>query len=85
MRLSKKVNKKNTIYTIIGDYININGKRSTYAYESLGNDDKLIERFGKENTMDKVFEYIDSLNKTIKGWGLLMFGHPCNSVARNIY
>ena len=66
MRLSKKVNKKNTIYTIIGDYININGKRSTYAYESLGNDDKLIERFGKENTMDKVYEYIDSLNKTIK-------------------
>jgi len=66
MRLSKKVNKKNTIYTIIGDYININGKRSTYAYESLGNDDKLIERFGKEHTMDKVYEYIDFLNKTIK-------------------
>ena len=66
MRLSKKVNKKNTIYTIIGDYTNINGKRSTYVYESLGNDDKLKERFGANNTMDKVNEYIQSLNKKIK-------------------
>ena len=27
---------------------------------------KLIERFGKDNTMDKVNEYIDSLNQMIK-------------------
>ena len=66
MRLSKKVNKKNTIYTIIGDYTNLNGKRSTYVYESLGNDVKLKERFGNDNTMDKVNEYIQSLNKKIK-------------------
>lgn len=66
MRLSKKVNKKNTIYTIIGDYANLNGKRSTYVYESLGNDVKLKERFGNDNTMDKVNEYIQSLNKKIK-------------------
>ncbi len=66
MRLTKKVNKKNTIYTIIGDYTNLNGKRSTYVYESLGNDKDLKERFGSKNTMDKVKEYIDSLNQAIK-------------------
>lgn len=66
MRLSKKINKKNTIYTIIGDYTNLKGKRSTYVYESLGNDKILQERFGTENTMDKVKEYIDSLNQMIK-------------------
>lgn len=66
MRLAKTINKKNTTYCIIKDYTNINGKRSTCVYESLGNDDKLKERFGSVNTMDKVKEYIESLNKSIK-------------------
>lgn len=66
MRLSKTSTKSNNTYVIIGDYKNLDGKRSTYIYEALGNDDKLIERFGSTNTLDKVQEYIDSLNKMIK-------------------
>ena len=66
MRLKKTVTKSNTTYCIIMDYKNLNGKRSTSVFEALGNDNDLINRFGKENTMDKVQEYIDSLNKTIK-------------------
>ena len=63
MRLKKTTTKSNTTYTIIKDYTNLNGKRSTCVYEALGNFDKLVERFGNENTMEKVQEYIDSLNK----------------------
>ena len=66
MRLSVKTNKTGSNYTIIGDYKNLKGKRSTYVYESLGNDSKLIERFGFNDTMTKVQEYIDSLNQLIK-------------------
>ena len=66
MRLSKTSNKNNTTYFIIKDYTNLNGKRSTCVYEALGNDEKLKERFGFKNTMDKVQEYIKSLNKLIK-------------------
>lgn len=66
MRLKKTITKSNTTYCIIRDYTNLQGKRSTYVYEALGNIDKLIERFGSDNTMDKVKEYIDSLNQMIK-------------------
>ena len=66
MRLKTTTTKSNTTYTIIKDYTNLNGKRSTCVYEALGNFDKLVERFGNENTMEKVQEYIDSLNKLIK-------------------
>ncbi|MGN0974166.1 MAG: IS1634 family transposase [Bacilli bacterium] len=66
MRLKKVTTKSNNNYAIIGDYTNLNGKRSTYIYENLGNDSKLRERFGSENTMDKVKEYINSLNQLIK-------------------
>lgn len=66
MRLKKTVTKSNTTYCIIMDYKNLNGKRSTSVFEALGNDNDLVKRFGKENTMNKVQEYIDSLNKAIK-------------------
>lgn len=66
MRLKKTVTKSNTTYCIIMDYKNFNGKRSTSVFEALGNDNDLIKRFGKENTMNKVQEYINSLNKMIK-------------------
>lgn len=66
MRL-KTVTAKNghTTYSIIVDYKKLDGKRTSTTYELLGDDEKLIERFGSENTMDKVKEYIDSLNKQI--------------------
>ena len=66
MRLKKTTTNSNTTYCIIRDYKNLNGKRSTCIYEALGNENKLIERFGSENTMDKVNEYINSLNQLIK-------------------
>lgn len=67
MRLKKSISKnKSVTYSIIKDYKNLKGKRTTCIYETLGNFDKLVERFGNDNTMDKVQEYIDSLNKLIK-------------------
>ena len=66
MRLKQCKSKNSISYSIIKDYTNLQGKRSTFIYESLGNNEKLIERFGNENTMDKVKEYIDSLNKLIR-------------------
>lgn len=66
MRLKKVSTKSNNNYAIIRDYTNLDGKRSTYVYETLGNDAMLKERFGSENTMNKVQEYIDSLNQMIK-------------------
>lgn len=67
MRLKKSISKNNSItYSIIRDYKNLNGKRSTYVYETLGNDEKLKERFGSKNTMGEVDKYIDSLNQMIK-------------------
>ena len=66
MRLKTVKRKTNNHYSIIGDYTNLNGKRSTYVYENLGNDRKLIERFGEIDTMEKVNEYIVSLNQMIK-------------------
>jgi len=66
MRLKTVSTKSNNNYSIIGDYTNLKGKRSTYIYENLGNDEKLVERFGSDNTMNKVKEYINSLNKMIK-------------------
>ncbi len=67
MRL-KKVTAKNghTTYSIIKDYTRMDGKRTSTTHELLGDDEKLIERFGSNNTMDKVKEYINSLNKMIK-------------------
>lgn len=67
MRLKKSISRKNSItYSIIRDYTNLNGKRTTAIYELLGNDEDLKKRFGKDNTMDKVKEYINSLNKLVQ-------------------
>ncbi len=66
MRLKKTITNSNTTYCIIRDYTNLNGKRSTCVFEALGNDDKLKERFGTVGTMNKVQEYIDSLNQQIR-------------------
>lgn len=66
MRLKITKTNSNTTYCIIKDYTNLNGKRSTCVFESLGNDIDLQTRFGTDNTMDKVQEYINSLNKSIR-------------------
>lgn len=63
MRL-KKVTAKNghETFSIITDYIRLDGKRTSTTYELLGDYNKLIERFGSDNTLDKVKEYINDLN-----------------------
>lgn len=67
MRLKKSISKNNKVsYYIIKDYTKLNGKRSTCIYEALGNDDDLINRFGSTDTMNKVKEYINSLNQLVK-------------------
>lgn len=66
MRLKMTKTKTNVTYCIIKDYTNLHGKRSTCVYEALGNMEKLKERFGSDDTMVKVQEYIDSLNQRIK-------------------
>lgn len=67
MRLKKVIAKNgHTTYSIIRDYIRLDGKRTSTTYELLGDDNSLIERFGKNDTMVKVREYIDSLNEQIK-------------------
>ena len=66
MRIKNTKTKSNNNYSIIGDYTNVSGKRSTYVYETLGNDQKLIERFGKDNPLEKAKEYVKSLNQMIR-------------------
>ena len=67
MRLKKvKARNGHITYSIITDYTKLNGKRTSTTYELLGDDEKLKERFGPENTMDKVKEYITSLNQMLK-------------------
>lgn len=67
MRLKKVIAKNGHItYSIIRDYIKLDGKRTSTTYELLGDDDKLKERFGKIDTIIKVQDYIDSLNQQIK-------------------
>lgn len=42
MKLKNTKTKSNNNYSIIADCTNENGKRTTYIYEILGNDQKLI-------------------------------------------
>lgn len=66
MRL-KITNSKNQVhYSIIKDYTPIDGKRTTKIFENLGNQQQIEERFGNVNTINKIKEYISSLNNEAK-------------------
>ena len=62
MRLSIRRKLNQSYYSIIEDYTTISGKRTTRTVEILGNQSKVEERFGKENTILKIKEYIEELN-----------------------
>ena len=62
MRLKTSKSKNATLFYIIKDYTNINGKRTTKIFEKLGNQEQVEKRFGKENTIEKIKKYIDKLN-----------------------
>ena len=66
MRLKTSKSKNATLYYIIKDYTNINGKRSTKIFEKLGNQDQVKKRFGKNDTIHKIKEYINELNEEDK-------------------
>ena len=66
MRLKTSKSKNATLYYIIKDYTNITGKRSTKIFEKLGNQDQVEKRFGKNDTINKIREYINELNEEDK-------------------
>lgn len=66
MRLSYSKSKNATLFYIIKDYTNLKGKRTTKIFEKLGNQQQIEERFGKEDTLNKINEYIENLNNEDK-------------------
>ena len=69
MRMRLNIRKINnySYYSIIKDYTNLNGKRTTKIFEKLGNQQQVEERFGKNNTIDEIKKYIQNLNNEDKG------------------
>ena len=66
MRLKTSKSKNAMLYYIIKDYTNIDGKRTTKIYEKLGNQVQVEQRFGKEDTINKIKNYINKLNNEDK-------------------
>ncbi len=66
MRLKISKSKNATLYYIIKDYTNINGKRSTIIFDKLGNQKQVEKRFGKTNTIGNIKKYINELNNEDK-------------------
>ena len=66
MRLHIRTKNNYSYYSIIKDYTNLNGKRSTKIFEKLGNQNQVEDRFGKNNTIEKIKEYIEELNSKDK-------------------
>lgn len=66
MRLHVRTKNNYSYYSIIKDYTNLNGKRSTKIFEKLGNQNQVEDRFGKDNTIEKIKEYIEELNSKDK-------------------
>lgn len=66
MRLNIRKINNYSYYSIIKDYTNLNGKRTTKIFEKLGNQKQIEERFGKQNTIDEIKKYIRNLNNEDK-------------------
>ena len=66
MRLNIRKINNYSYYSIIKDYTNMNGKRTTKIFEKLGNQEQVEKRFGKTDTINKIKEYIDELNNENK-------------------
>lgn len=62
MRLNVRTRDNYKYYTIIKDYTTLDGKRTTKTFEKLGNQKQVEERFGKNDTLNKIKEYINELN-----------------------
>ena len=66
MRLNIRKKNNYSYYSIIKDYTNLDGKRTTKIFEKLGNQQQVEERFGKNNTIENIKKYISSLNNEDK-------------------
>ncbi len=66
MRLNIRKINNYSYYSIIKDYTNINGKRTTKIFEKLGNQEQVENRFGKTDTINKIKDYIKELNNEDK-------------------
>ena len=66
MRLKITKSKNKVHYSIIKDFTNLSGKRTTKVFENLGNQQQVEERFGKEDTLKKIKEYVNFINNEDK-------------------
>ena len=66
MKLTVSKSKNATLYYVQKSYRTESGKSSTRTVERLGSIGEIEARFGKENTMEAVKEYIRGLTKADK-------------------
>ena len=83
MRLNIRKLNNYSYYSIIKDYTNIDGKRTTKIFEKLGNQEQVENRFGKTDTIGKIKEYIDKLNKEDKEELLKREYNPNKRISNN--
>lgn len=84
MRLNIRTLNGYSYYSIIKDYTNIKGKRTTKIFEKLGNQEQVEKRFGKIDTINKIKEYITELNKEDKDELLKREYNPNKRIAPGI-
>jgi len=84
MRLNIRKLNNYSYYSIIKDYTNINGKRTTKIFEKLGNQEQVEQRFGKIDTINKIKEYINELNNEGKEELLKREYNPNKRIASGI-
>ena len=84
MRLNIRKINNYSYYSIIKDYTNISGKRTTKIFEKLGNQEQVEKRFGKTDTINKIKEYIDKLNNEDKEELLKREYNPNKRISTNV-
>ena len=84
MRLKKSISKNTTLYYVIKDYTDLNGKRTTKIFEKLGNQEQVEKRFGKIDTVNKIKEYIEELNHEDKDELIKREYNPNKRISNNI-
>ena len=83
MRLKITKSKNKVHYSIIKDFTNLSGKRTTKVFENLGNQQQIEERFGKEDTLNKIKEYVNFLNNENKEEIIKKEFNPNKRIANN--
>lgn len=84
MRLNIRKLNDYCYYSIIKDYTNLNGKRTTKIFEKLGNQQQVEERFGKTDTINEIKKYIDCLNNEDKEEILKREFNPNKRISKGI-